>query len=38
LDCPLGYYVVYRPQDDKDLAIVAFRDWLLTEAASNLER
>ena len=32
LDCPLGYYLVYRPQDP---AIVAFRDWLLSEVAGK---
>ena len=31
----LAYYVVYRPQDEADLAILAFRDWLLIEAMSN---
>jgi len=35
LDCPLGYYLVYRPQDAKDPAIVAFRDWLLSEVAGK---
>ena len=35
LDCPLGYYLVYRPQDARDPAIVAFRDWLLSEVAGK---
>ena len=35
LDCPLAYYVVCRPQDHTDPAVVAFRDWLLDEAARH---
>jgi LysR family glycine cleavage system transcriptional activator len=35
LNCPLAYYVIYRPQDRADPAILAFRDWLLEEAALN---
>lgn len=35
LDCALGYYVVYRPQAEKDPTISAFRDWLLREASAG---
>ena len=32
LSCALAYYVVHRPQAGSDVAIQAFRDWLLEEA------
>jgi LysR family glycine cleavage system transcriptional activator len=34
LDCPLAYYVVCKPQDTDDQAIIAFREWLIAEASS----
>jgi LysR family transcriptional regulator, glycine cleavage system transcriptional activator len=38
LDCTLAYYVVCRPKEADDPTIVAFRDWLLEEAARGGER
>jgi LysR family transcriptional regulator, glycine cleavage system transcriptional activator len=38
LDCTLAYYVVCRPQDADDPTIMAFRDWLLGEAARESEQ
>jgi LysR family glycine cleavage system transcriptional activator len=32
LECPLAYHVVCRPQDAEDPMIVAFHDWLISEA------
>jgi LysR family glycine cleavage system transcriptional activator len=35
LECLLAYYVVYRREEADDPTIVAFRDWLIAEAAGE---
>jgi DNA-binding transcriptional LysR family regulator len=37
LECALAYYVVCRAQDSDDPTIVAFRNWLLQEAAREID-
>jgi LysR family glycine cleavage system transcriptional activator len=37
LECPLAYYVVCRPQNADDPMIIAFRDWLISEARQDRE-